>query len=460
MPTCHCCLSLLAVLPARPVFFPGGDLREMMQRILTRVGKHARKALTNTVLMDPPSATLLPAHRPHFTLTQEGSAIISGVSGLHSIDALDAALAQLTPADLQDRQPEVAALFHLRMMALHLLAHGAVVPQVFTVRPDVFGVRWLPAMLDRRVAEQMQYLAHSLPSQLAVLNPNQPLSRMMQASALCAVFLGHYLQMWSQYSKEKPPDSKVLPLLFSARPQKFNGPGEIAIGPALQTWLARYHLAERDYTPVMSLNESELGDFEIGLAVQPKAALLTPPIPLHSVLTGEAWHQIRFGVLQTVVLLAEFFPPLNDYLRQGARSPIVLTSEQLPSLLFNTLPAIQLLGIRTLLPKALERLLRPRLSMKVSSQAPGLSSGHLSAGDILAFDWRVALGTHLLTRTEFERLVQGATGVVRFKGEYVYLDPDEVARLQTQLESPPELSGTELLRTALAVRICWHPRAA
>lgn len=117
-----------------------------------------------------------------------------------------------------------------------------------------------------------------------------------------------------------------------------------------------------------------------------------------------------------------------------------------PALLFNTLPALQLLGIRTLLPKALERLLRPRLSMKISSQEKNLNVGHLSTGDVLSFDWRVALGEHQLTRTEFEKLLQGAAGVVRFRDEYVWLDPAEVARLQARLEHPPQLSVSLTVR--------------
>lgn len=450
---------LLAVLPTNTVFFPDGDLRKVMQRVLARVAKFARKVLDGKILMDMPIVTLLAPHRPRITLSREGDAIISGVNGLYSIEELDTALAQLTPADLPDRQPEVAALFHLRMISLHLLAHGAVVPQVFSVESGVLGVRWLPAMLDNRVAEQIELLARGLPSQLAVLSRNQTISPMMQTCALCAVFLGYYLRMESEYVREKPRDNKILSLLFSGEPKSFDGPEESAIGPALQTWLARYHLAERDYFPVLSLDEGAFGDFEVGLAVQPKSALLTPPVSLHRVLTEQEWSQARFGILQTVVLLAEFFPPLNDYLRQGARSPIVLTAEQLPELLFNTLPAIQLLGIRTLLPKALERLLRPRLSMNISSQAQGLGSNQLRVDEILTFDWRVALGEHYLTRAEFEQLVQGATGVVRFKGEYVYLDPEEIASLQAQLSRPShsKLSGTELLRTALAGEYAGTP---
>jgi hypothetical protein len=40
--------------------------------------------------------------------------------------------------------------------------------------------------------------------------------------------------------------------------------------------------------------------------------------------------------------------------------------------------------------------------------------------------------------------------VIRFKAGYVYLDPNEIERLRAQLARPPALSGSELLRAALA----------
>ncbi|MBC7860051.1 MAG: DEAD/DEAH box helicase, partial [Burkholderiaceae bacterium] len=173
------------------------------------------------------------------------------------------------------------------------------------------------------------------------------------------------------------------------------------------------------------------------------------PAPLADLLGNESWRASRYGVLQTVALLAEFFPPLNAYVSAGAAAPIALAPQALPAFLFDTLPIIRLLGIRALLPKALDRLLRPKLSMKVEAKgAP--ASGLLNAADLFRFDWTVAIGAAQLSPAEFEQLVARAEGVIQFKGEYVYLDPLEIAKLRAQLERPPQPDGAELLRIALA----------
>lgn len=217
----------------------------------------------------------------------------------------------------------------------------------------------------------------------------------------------------------------------------------------IHTWLARFHLARSEHAPVLLLDEGDGNDFDLALAVENSRAVLAAPVALATVLTDPGWSQARYGILQTISLLAEFFPPLNRYVSSGARSPLAINTDDLPGFLFDTLPVVCLLGIRALLPMALDRLLRPRLSMQIQATAPD-SGGFLTAGAVFDFDWRVAVGEHLLSREEFERLVADATGVIRFKGGYVYLNPDEIEKLRSQLARPAELSNAELMRIALA----------
>ena len=87
--------------------------------------------------------------------------------------------------------------------------------------------------------------------------------------------------------------------------------------------------------------------------------------------------------------------------------------------------------------------------MKIKATA-GASPSFLKADQIFSFDWEVALGDQTLTPKEFKRLLGKATGVVRFKGEYVYLDPAAIEQLRQQLAKPPRMGAQDLLRIALA----------
>lgn len=246
---------------------------------------------------------------------------------------------------------------------------------------------------------------------------------------------------------------KLLALFFGAGQASFGGPGEGAIAGSVHQWLARLHLGTQALRVLLQIDaaEGEAGaaGFALSVAVVDEASRSSTPTPLAAVMADPAWAPRRLDVLQTVALLAELHPPLDGHVRTGARQPLPVTPAALPALLFETLPALRLLGVRTVLPRALERLWRPRLSMQVKAPGDG-ASGLLDTERLLSFDWRVAIGDALLSAAEFERLLGQAEGVVAFRGEYVVLDAAEVEALRKRLARPPALGGADLLRTALA----------
>jgi len=452
---------LWRVLGANPTFFAAGDFREIGRRVMARVAKSARQAL-DAVPTDADD-DFDPQDRPTLTFDAAGVASLSGMSSKTAAKAGFAGLAErlqgVAAQRLPDLQPQLAALHALRLLALHLLAKGAVVPQIHAGDGRSVGLRWLPATLDAGVRDLLQRVAEALPAGMVVLQAGparrkpgvkaKGIGAAAQATLLCSLFLDHYIRTWSEPAREKPAGNKTLALFFATGTDSFDGPGEAAIPGSIQTWLSRLHLARHEHAPLLCLDESDAGAFALTLAVERGAGSTEPPVALAAVLSEKRWAKARYAVLQQVSLLAEFFPPLAGHVRSGAAEPLMLASAELSGFLLDTLPALRLLGVRALLPKALERLLRPRLSLQVKGSAGGTPS-FLTAGDVFAFDWKVAIGDQLVSREQFERLVRNATGIVRFKGEYVYLDPLEIEHLRAQLDKPPRLDAAELMRVALA----------
>ncbi len=464
---------LWRVLPANPTFFAAGDFRSTGQRVLARTAKAARQALDAAAPDDPDDFDS--QDRPALVLDARGGIALAGMvsASAGGFAELVERLGRLAAHRLVDLQPQVAVLHAMRLLSLHLLAKGAVVPQIHALDDSAVALRWLPATLDATVRELLDRMARALPAELLVLAPDKgkvkgkskskrsvearALGALAQAGALCGLFLDHHVRQWSTVERGKPFGDKVLALFFATGTARFDGPGEVAIPASIQAWLSRLHVARHDYAPLLCLAEREAADFELTLAVERGPAALERPTPLSAVLGEKRWAKARFDILKEVSVLAEFYPPLTGHLRAGAVEPMVLASDELPGFLFDTLPALRLLGIRALLPKALDRLLRPRLSMQVKASAGGAATSFLRAGDIFAFDWKVAIGDQLVSRAEFERLVKNATGIVRFKGEFVYLDPAEIARLRAQLDKPPKPDAAEMLRVVLAGEYAGAP---
>ncbi len=453
---------LWQVLPASPVFFRGGDFRELARRVSARLARQARQTLEGVASTD--DAAPLPEGRIELIADDQGRLTVAGAQwtgrSLQALPELLQAIASVAPARLADLPQEWAALHMLRLMALHLIAQGAVVPQVFALDAGTLGVRWCAAEFDATVRDMLALVAGALPPRLVLRRQgrkNEPLDASVQARMLLSALLDHYIHAANAVATEKLPGDKVLALFFASGRVRFDGPGEGAVGGSIHAWLARLHLARQAHMPVLRIEEDDAdGGFSLSLAVADHAASMETPTPLAKVLSAAAWAERRAAVLQTVAMLAEFYPPLNDYVRAGARTPLAVTAQALPPLLFDTMPALRLMGIRTLLPRTLERLLRPRLSMQIKAKS-GRAAGFLRTDDLFSFDWKVSLGDERITPAQFERLLGKATGIVRFRGQYVYLDPAEIERLRARMAQPAPLAGTELLHVALAGEIDGAP---
>ncbi len=454
---------LLHALPQDPGFSAATTAHKAWRTQLRRVARRATRTL-DALGGDTSEPTDTVHHLgaeadPTVTVDREGGIRVEDADGESDLHTLLELLERLGSDALVDHSPRLAGWQHVRSAALHLLAAGAAVPRLFALPRDGAGCLWMPALLDAEVRAVLGALAAALPADLVRLQKGrrrEPLMPLAQASLACGLMMDHFIREWAEIPAGQV-DDKVVGLLFVDGCEYFDAPGEHGLAERMHLWLSRLQLAERTCNPVLSLTEDAADDaFHLAMAVEPRGGAAARPVPLAEVLADDGWQDARAEVLQTASLLAEFYPALHDYVSAGAREPLTIPALQMPELLFNVFPAMQLLGIRVLLPKALERTLRPQVSVAVEGEQEA-PSGYLSADDLFRFDWRVAVGEHSLTREEFEALVADAQGVVRFRGEYVFLDPGEIERLRKQLDKPPQLSGTDVTRIALAEEYAGAP---
>lgn len=454
--------ALLQALPDDPGLEAAARVRQAWKTQIGRIMRRARSdlgQLTGDAAHEPgETLALAPDAAPRLVLDKALGVKVHGARDCNGLAELSATLGELRGDDLGDYDAAVGAWYGVRMAALHLLAAGAVVPRLFKRARGETGAVWLPAALDPEVQSVLQQLAQGLPADLLRLRQGRgyrQLPPMAQAIAACGLFIDHAIRQWADLPARQGED-KTLALLFGAGRARFDRPGEGGTAERMHLWLSRLQLAERDYLPVLRITErrNHAGfNLHVGAEDRRPEARGGRPTPLKTVLTQAEWQGARGDLLQTIGLLGESYPPLNDYVARGGKRPITLEPEAMPELLETVFPALRLLGIRILMPRALERALRPRLSLRAQGKddhASQASSGLLDAGRLFDFDWRVALGDEVVTAEEFEHLVHTARGVVRFRGEYVFLDPDEIDRLRKQLENPETPSGAEGVRIALA----------
>lgn len=177
-------------------------------------------------------------------------------------------------------------------------------------------------------------------------------------------------------------------------------------------------------------------------------------VPLEEVIEEPEWKEYRFDALRTVAQLSNYCPELAELLKDSS-SQKDLTMELLTPLMFKALPSLRLLGAEVILPRALQKLLTPEVSVAMDLDDEWEEGmGFMSLMNLLTFDWKVALGDKGITGSEFKKICQKAGNIVYFHDTYVYVDPQQIKSINNKLSRKNAgFSQMALIRGALSGEI-------
>lgn len=457
--------ALANLLPKAPPFSEGKDFLQVYAAEMGVISRKAQRVLAGKLMPEFQHSkykfTYSRSTRVSFFINTYGT-VFATTGTLDDIDPMRdfttgdylEPLLNL-PADyLPDYDPSVQALHQTLSCALRLLACGAVVPQLVKRSSD-YAICWMPATIAREVAQVVDELSAIMPARLLqLITLNQPKGRKRkQDSGLTAVplqqqavwLLSHILgQLVSLLHKSTADFSAVYSLFFHQRPQAFSAIGEKATPGAIRAWLDRFFLSQRQYSPSLLVAETDEGGFALHVAIDRDGEA----IMLSDVLRDPALASRRFTILKELSLLSSLVSGLEQYINREGTSPIRFTAEEFSAFLFDAIPAIRLLGVRVLLPKSLQEIIRPKVSMRISKkQTDGKS--YLRLDEMLQFDWQVALGGEVISSEEFSQLISKARGLIKFRQQYIYVDEQDIERLRKAFEGSRPMTASQMLQAAL-----------
>jgi SNF2 family DNA or RNA helicase len=95
------------------------------------------------------------------------------------------------------------------------------------------------------------------------------------------------------------------------------------------------------------------------------------------------------------------------------------------------------------LPAWWERLRKqkPRITAKIKSSVGAASDSTFGLGQIMQFDWRLALGDVHLTEAEFRVLAEQKRKLVQFRGKWIQLDPSQLEQIQQVMKQVKKKKG-------------------
>ncbi|HEX7050818.1 MAG TPA: DEAD/DEAH box helicase [Longimicrobiales bacterium] len=152
-------------------------------------------------------------------------------------------------------------------------------------------------------------------------------------------------------------------------------------------------------------------------------------------------------------------PALEPALRTATPTGLELDTATAHRFLTEGLPLLEAAGFGVLVP-AWWRKPRARLGLRLRARPSGdpaaatSSSGHLGLDALCDYEWRLALGDEALTADELRRLARLKQPLIRLRGQWIELRPEEVEAALAILEGREDgarLTAAEALRVGLGV---------
>jgi superfamily II DNA or RNA helicase len=150
---------------------------------------------------------------------------------------------------------------------------------------------------------------------------------------------------------------------------------------------------------------------------------------------------------------AKVFTPIARSLQQKLPASVQVSAAEAWDFITSKGIRLERAGYVVEVPAALSKVghrrVRGRMRIGVEDEAAGPSRVGLLAG-VVNYRWEACLGEDTLTEAEFQELVKSKAPLVHHRGQWVAVDPEDIARLKNLLgKGKGQLDPSEALRLAL-----------
>ncbi|WP_420129014.1 SNF2-related protein [Longimicrobium sp.] len=441
-----------------------------------------------------PSGARVPLASPHLghVAPDEGgagratAAWTVEVLSMQAADALDLLLALPADAPGVVLGQSVRWFAEVATLALELVAGGRVLPLLEPAHGGRWVARWRPLLAAEADGERVAALRRAMPGACAAHAPptamDDAAGRALDAlTDACVRRGGEQIPIPApRRSEPREPAQAWRDALFAAEATpRAGGAGWERMHAALAAWSRTLAPAAASgirtcfqlTPPVDPVADADAAaeQLERGAKVDAwRLDFLLQPVDDPSLLVpaGEVWRargalqvfrrtleQPQERLLEDLGRALRLVPGLQPALRGACPTGMSLDAEGAYRFLREDAPLLAQAGFGVRVPpwwNGPAARLGLKLKARSTSAPAGAAEGRFGLETLLAYDWRVSIGGQPLTADEFLALAQAKVPLVRFRGQWVELRPEEMTAALRLFEqgASGEMSAAELLRLA------------
>ncbi|WP_437282270.1 DEAD/DEAH box helicase [Sorangium sp. So ce375] len=420
-------------------------------------------------------------------VSEAGRAVRKAGQAAPLLDGLSA-LATMAQDDLGRAPASVAAWSLASKLALDLVVRERIVPRVVPASGGT-EARWAASLAAPEDAARVAALARAMPPAAHAVpagaqargdggRPRAPLAEIWSAEALLRAFLDAAADALARCgpTHRSPRAARpahtpwerrlVLALTGARRAFAAEGLAERALVADLDAWV-RPALGACDALRACFRLELPQGDrgFVLRFLLQATddPSLLVPAAEVWAArgrtlkALGRAFSDAEEILLGALGAAARRFAPIARALGEARPEHVDLAPAEAWAFLAQAAPALGEAGFGVVVPGELlasgQRRLRLRMRVGAARRTAGVVAGSAGLGldEALDFTWEAALGDEALSARELAALARQKSPLVRHRGAWVVVVPEELAEIARRLEAGGgRISAREALEGALA----------
>lgn len=233
---------------------------------------------------------------------------------------------------------------------------------------------------------------------------------------------------------------------------------------SFSSWFDELYLGKYDVIPFFKISTIEDELFELKIHIKNRKSdesVLMDDLYKKEEVFGANAADIAKIVEKQLNYAVKYMPELEKLFEDEEKLSLRLNLTEIYKIITQTAYYLQKAQIEVVLPEELVNVVIPRASINAkvkTARSDDLldvfnnTSSSISLDDILDFSYQIAIGDDKISVEEFEKLVAGNEGLIKFKDKYVLVDKDDSKKIFEQIlkANHSKLSRLELLHASMS----------
>ena len=230
-------------------------------------------------------------------------------------------------------------------------------------------------------------------------------------------------------------------------------------------WFDELYLGKYDVIPFFKIDKVEDELFRLKVHIKNRKtdeSVLIDKLYTDEEVFGANASDISRIVEKQLNYALRYMPELETLFEDEDKLALDLNLNEVYKIITQTAYYLQKAQIEVILPKELVNIVVPRASInaKVKASRSGdlldmfnsNSASKISLDDILDFSYEIAIGNEKISVEEFNKLVEGSNGLIKYKNKYVLVDKEESKKIFEQVAKAnlKTISRMELIHAAMS----------